>query len=484
MLKSILRMGPLIAFFEINRAIIYFVYGLAFFVMGLVVALQSRQSSQLELARSLNWLAGFGILHGLNEWGDLFIPIQSTYLPIAVVNFLYVIQLVLLALSFMCLFAFGVSLLKPFGINKWLAAAPTALFILWVFTTFFVLTTLYRDEITWHHVSNAFARYFIAFPGGLLAAYSLREHAKHRILPLNTPTIYAALRVSGIALGAYAILGGLVPAPIPFWPGVVLNADTVQRWIGIPPLAFRALIGLLLAVSTIRALEIFQLETDQRIELLERDSILNAERERIARDLHDGAIQKVYTAGLLVQSANKLIEPKSELSKRMERAAAALNDAIADLRSNLQTLHEGTSAQIKPLVELLHEAVVDPHYTTMVDIRLDTNLASDSSLSPLRSGHIIRIVNEAMSNILRHARARHVHIRAEDRDSVLEITIKDDGVGFAASSPSGYGLQNMRDRARLLNGTLEIDSKVGKGTSITLEIPWIDSNDKNPRVTG
>lgn len=467
-------MEILTAFFEINKAIIYFVYGLAFFVMGLVVALQSRQSSRLELARSLNWLAGFGILHGLNEWGDLFIPIQSTYLPVPAVNLLFVLQLVLLALSFTSLFAFGVSLLKPFGINKWLAAAPTGLFILWVFATFFLLTPIYQDETTWHHVSNALARYFIAFPGGLLAAYSLREHAKRRILPLKVPTIYAALRVSGIALGAYAILGGLFPPPIPFWPGNMINADTIQMWIGIPPLAFRALIGLLLSVATIRALEIFKLETDQRIELLERDSIVSAERERLARDLHDGAIQKVYTAGLLVQSASKLTEPHSELSNRMERAAVALNDAIADLRSNLQTLHEGTTSQIEPLVDLLKHVATDPHYTTMVNIELTTDLTPDSNLSPLRSGHIMGIVNEAMSNILRHARARHVRINAEKQGTLLKIVVKDDGSGFTPVPSSGYGLRNMRDRARLLNGTLEIDTKPGKGTTITLEIPWED----------
>jgi signal transduction histidine kinase len=467
-------MGPLSTFFEVNRAIIYFVYGLAFFVMGLVVALQSRRSSQLELARSLNWLAGFGILHGLNEWGDLFIPIQSTYLPAPVVNLLYVVQLVLLALSFMCLFAFGVSLLKPFGISGWLAAAPTALFATWVFFAFFVLTTLYHDQVTWHHIANAFARYFIAFPGGLLAAYSLREHAKRRILPLQVPTIYTALRVSGIALGTYAILGGLIPPPVPFWPGNIINRDSIQLWIGIPPLAFRAVIGLVLAISIIRALEVFKLEIDQRIETLERNLILNAERERIARDLHDGAIQKVYTAGLLVQSAYKLTEPKSELSSRMERAAAALSEAIVDLRSNLQTLHEGTSTQVEPLIELLQQVANDPNYTTMVHIELETNLGPDSSLSPLRSGHVVRVVNEAMSNILRHARARHVYISATREREALMITIRDDGTGFAPGASSGYGLQNMLDRARLLNGRLDIDSKLGRGTSITLEIPWMD----------
>ena len=467
-------MDTITTFFEINKAVIYFVYGLSFFVMGLVVALQSRQSSRLELARSLNWLAGFGILHGLNEWGDLFIPIQATYLSTPLVNLLFVIQLILLALSFTFLFSFGVSLLKLSGKLRWLSAAPTTLFIIWVFVTFFVLTTVYQDQRIWHHTSNALARFFIAFPGGLLAAYSLREHAQQRILPLGVRSIYNALRVTGISLGAYAILGGLVPQPIPFWPGNVVNAETIEMWIGIPPLVFRTLIGFVLAVSTIRGLEVFNLETERRIEKLEHDSIVNAERERLARDLHDGAIQKVYTAGLLVRSASKLTAPQSEVLNRMERAATALNDAIADLRSNLQALHEGTSTPVEPLVNLLRHVAVDPHYTTMVNIELETKLTPDSNLSPLQSGHIMAIVNEAMSNILRHARARHVRIDAERQGEILKIIIKDDGIGFTANPASGYGLRNMRDRARLLNGALEIDSKPGKGTTLTLEVPWMD----------
>jgi signal transduction histidine kinase len=467
-------MDILSTFFETNTAIIFFAYGLAFFIMGLVVALQSRQSSRLELARSLNWLAGFGILHGLNEWGDLFIPIQATYLSAPLVNLLFVIQLFLLTLSFTFLFSFGVSLLKPSGKLKWLSTAPTALFVLWVFVTFFILTPIYQDQRMWHHVSNALARYFIAFPGGLLAAYSLREHARLRILPLKVPAIYSALSISGISLGAYAILGGLITPPIPLWPGNIINSETIENWIGIPPMVFRTLIGLLLSVSTIRALEIFKIETEQRIETLERDSIVNAERERLARDLHDGAIQKVYTAGLLVRSISKLTEPQSEISQRTEQAVAALNDAVTDLRSNLESLHQGTSVHIKPLDDLLNDVAVDPNYTAMVNIKLETSLPPDSTLSPLRSGHVMRIVNEAMANILRHARARRVHIGAIKESELLKITINDDGIGFVPGPSTGHGLQNMQDRARLLNGTLEINSKPGKGTQITLEIPWMD----------
>jgi signal transduction histidine kinase len=267
-------------------------------------------------------------------------------------------------------------------------------------------------------------------------------------------------------------LGGLLPQPISLWPGNVLNTQTFEAWLGVPPLAFRALIGLILAVSTIRALEVFDLETKRRIESLERDSILTAERERLARDLHDGALQKVYTAGLLVRSVSRLVGPETETSRRLEQSVVALNDAVTDLRSNLKTLHAGTSTSVEHLADLLQHVAADPHYTSMVNIQFERRLPSESTLSPLRSGHVMGIVNEAMSNILRHAQARNILLRAEGDGDRLRITIRDDGVGFASRPDAGYGLQNMRDRARLLNGALEIDSAVGK--TVTLEIPWMD----------
>ena len=74
------------SFFILNREIIYFVYGLAFFLLGFAIALQSRRYSRLDLARSLIRLSAFGITHGLFEWGDLFIPIQAKYLNPLVVQ--------------------------------------------------------------------------------------------------------------------------------------------------------------------------------------------------------------------------------------------------------------------------------------------------------------------------------------------------------------------------------------------------------------
>src|SRR5215471_11505457 len=102
-------------FFYLNRQLILFVYGLGFFILGFAIILQVQQSSRLELARSLKWLAAFGISHALNEWGDLFIPIQANYLDPVVVRLLWTLQIILLALSFAFLFEFGISVLRPFN---------------------------------------------------------------------------------------------------------------------------------------------------------------------------------------------------------------------------------------------------------------------------------------------------------------------------------------------------------------------------------
>ncbi len=123
--------------FALNRDIIYFVYGLTFFILGLAIALQSRHASRLDLARNLNWLAAFGFTHGLHEWGEYFIPIQAAYLSPNIVHWLHGLRLLLLAISFACLFEFGVSLLRSLGLANRLRYLPLGLCLLWVILAFF-----------------------------------------------------------------------------------------------------------------------------------------------------------------------------------------------------------------------------------------------------------------------------------------------------------------------------------------------------------
>jgi len=463
-------------FFALNRQLILFVYGLGFFILGFSIILQVQQSSRPELARSLRWLAAFGITHAFNEWGDLFIPIQAQYLSTTSIRLLLVFQLILLAASFACLLEFGISMLRPFHGASWLRGVSSAVFIVWIFVVFFVVLPFEPDLEQWHHTANALARYFIGFPGGLLAAYGLRVHAIKRIRPLNAPVIFNTLRIAGISLGIYAVLGGLIPPPVNFFPGDILNTQTFEQMIGVPSIIFRTLISIVIAVAIIRSLEIFTLETQRKIEQLEQQQIINAEHERLARELHDGAIQKVYTAGLLVESASRLAESKTEIGSRLERAVVVLNDAIADLRHNLAELHHSDiSSSDETLAQMLQRLSQDPHYNTLVKISLDVKLPDEKSLSPVRAPHVFAIINEAMANIVRHANARNVKIQAHDLDERLQILIRDDGTGIAPNAQPGYGLRNMRDRSRLLNGELRFSEPSSKGTTITLEIPWVDS---------
>ena len=134
-------------FFTVNRPLVLFLYGQTFFIMGLAIFLQSRRHSRLRLARDLRWLAAFGVLHGLHEWGDVFIPIQATYLPQPYVQLLLTLQILLLALSFVCLMIFGAVILD----TRWRRGRQIVLAVaaVWFFSSGypFMQCQLSRDGI-------------------------------------------------------------------------------------------------------------------------------------------------------------------------------------------------------------------------------------------------------------------------------------------------------------------------------------------------
>jgi signal transduction histidine kinase len=235
------------------------------------------------------------------------------------------------------------------------------------------------------------------------------------------------------------------------------------------------LISIVIVITIIRSLEVFDLESQRTIEKLEQQQIINSEHERLARELHDGAIQKVYTAGLLVESASRLAKPNTEIGLRLERSVVVLNDAIADLRRNLTELnHPNILQSMEPISDLFLKFGREPYYNSLVNVSVDLKVSDEKVLSIARTDHVRAIVNDALANVVRHARAKNVKIQVNDLGEHLEISIVDDGVGLPANVQAGYGLRNMRDRSRLLNGDIKFSSSSNKGTTITLEIPWVD----------
>ncbi|MEJ5315187.1 sensor histidine kinase [Anaerolinea thermophila] len=459
------------SFFQQNETFLEFIYGLTFFVLGVAISLQSRYSSRLELARSLRWLAAFGFSHGLYVWGKSFIPIQATYLYPSLAHGVHFLHLLLLILSYVCLFEFGIALLRPFRISKtlnWILAGWHTLFTLLMVSV--SLSTPF-DLKTFHDHIEALAGYMIAFPSGLFAAYGLREQTYRLIAPLEAPYVVSMLRTAGISLAVFGVLRGFVPPPVQFFPGNWLNLLTFENTLGIPVLVFLVLAGGVLLFSMVRALEVFHVEMERTIEHMEQQQILLAERERIARELHDNTLQMAYTAGLLIDSARKLADPDSAIALRLDRAVQALNEVIAELRRNMNTLHSPLTGEAPR--QAIRQLTDDPRFRTLVDIHLEDALPENWTLPPRHSGHLLAILQEALSNVVRHSGASRVtlHLHQDEKGNTLLI-LEDDGTGLPAQIREGYGLRNMRERARMMGGTLTLSNRSPeKGTRLALVIP-------------
>lgn len=451
--------------FSANQPLIYFVYGLTFFVLGLSIILQSRRHSRLNIARSLPWLAAFGISHGLNEWGDVFIPIQGQFLNEPTVQLLHSIHYIVLALSFAFLFQFGIELFRPLPNRwKWVRFIPMTLFIMWLIFPFLLGNRLIDDFDRWSGFVSSIARYCLCVPGSLLSGFGLLKQARTQFEGMNLPNISKMIKIAAGALFAYSFFGGMIVTPSFYFPASVINFDRFTSMLIVPPTIFRSIIGLVLAVAIIRAMEVFEIETDQLIRRMEEREVISIERERIARDLHDGALQQVYAAGLMAQSLRK---KAGDQKNEIDRLISTINQAIDQLRAFLPQLRP--EPQTLELIPALETVIEDARRA----IRVETtwNLVKPPELSPEQISHVMAFISEALSNAIRHSHSDHVEVKMDFRQDKLRIVIRDFGRGLPRDVVEGFGLRNMRDRARLLNATFNSSSQAGKGTEFALEIP-------------
>jgi len=194
------------------------------------------------------------------------------------------------------------------------------------------------------------------------------------------------------------------------------------------------------------------------------------DRERLGRELHDGAIQALFAVGMRLQGIAMMTQD-ADLRERLEGAVTQIDEVIRDLRNYIFGLRPGLAAD-RHLGEALGDLAqqLEQQHGVACAVDLDEEVASRlASKAP----DLVQLTREALSNVGRHAAAKtcRISLRPERGSGVLEI--EDDGRGFAPQQArgKGWGLRNLEERAAAMGATLEVASIPGEGTTVRLTIP-------------
>lgn len=483
---------------NINITLVFFIYGLAFFSMGLALFLESGRISSLLESRSWLPLAAFGLIHGSHEWLEMFLD-KSEWLVVRYPIQIVWLRLGLLALSFVCLIIFGLARLRPqhrvpFNqmIGWWIAVGIyTILVVFWGLT--------YRvSHADWPSHIDASLRYLLAVPGAGLAGAALSRQAT-AVRSQGQRGMSTSLYWASWGFMIYALTQAVVP-PLDIFPANLLNTVTFTQLVGFPIQVVRAAMAILITVALIKFIQLVELEHQQqflaaqqarlealdqvRRELVERESLRKRlirhivtaqeeERARIAREIHDETSQVLTAFSLhLAALRERLVEnPQAveqishlqELSRRMSQGLYGL---VHDLRpSQLDDL--GLIPAFRYLCGELQK-----RYD--LEVRLDIEGQVERMPSLVETA-LYRVAQEALTNVVRHSRVKEAVMRLVFSPDSVTLRITDQGRGFdperKLTPPHGWGLAGMRERAESVSGQLNLTSSPGQGTMVEMIVP-------------
>ena len=211
--------------------------------------------------------------------------------------------------------------------------------------------------------------------------------------------------------------------------------------------------------------------------LRQRERALRAaieERERISQDLHDGILQSLFAVGLALESAQLTMPPRNLKVSRtsLNQAIDQLNDVMREIRNFIAGLGSDL-LQGKSLPAALKQMLASLTEHQAMRVRLAVEDRAVKALSTEQSLHLVRVVQEAVSNCIRHGHAQEARVSLKMLKRGVRLSVRDNGRGFnqATAKMTGHGLTNMAARAQKIGGRFTILSKVNEGTSIVLDLP-------------
>jgi PAS domain S-box-containing protein len=209
-----------------------------------------------------------------------------------------------------------------------------------------------------------------------------------------------------------------------------------------------------------------RLEADRKLKEAEQVLSILEDRERIARDLHDTVIQRLFAAGMSLQAAAAQAGP--EVESRVGSVIDELDATIRDIRQTIfrLTAHKlETTSLRRQIIDLVEQEGEVLGFTPEVRFTGPIESVDDE-----RSEHLLAVLREALSNVARHARASRSDVQI-DVGGELVLTVQDDGVGIPADATPGGGTANLRNRAEGLGGSVDVSPNEPRGTVVRWTVP-------------
>jgi signal transduction histidine kinase len=484
--------------------LVFFIYGLAFFCMGLIMLIESRRSSVLGEARLLIPLAVFGFIHGTHEWVEMFLEFRNL-LGLPVPSAANWGRLVLLVASFSFLLLFALQALKPQRPRLPGRAVYTAAGLLVITVVMVVIVGLAQKETPgeWGRHTDALARYLLAVPAAALAAFGLiRQSRESR--HAGRRQIATGMLVAGLSFGLYSLTQTVV-SPANIFPARYINTVVFSEWLGIPIQGVRAVVAVLATLGLMRAiqaaeddrrrqlvsaqqdrleaLQLIQRDLEER-EIMRRELLRHTvitqedERRRIARELHDETSQYLTALSLNMaalrntlpknKQAGEILERLQELTRRMSQG---IYNMVHDLRpAQLDDL--GLAAALQYLAD-------DAQRRSGLLVSLQIQ-GTPRRLDPLVETVLFRVAQEALNNAARHSQSDNASLQLDFGFNEVRLKVQDQGVGFDPDAhlvpPRGWGIAGMRERAESMRGNLRLQSAPGTGTLVEVTLP-VSAND-------
>jgi len=486
----------ILQWFNNNLDIVFFLYGLAFFVMGNSILAKSKKGSEFKFADILWLLAGFGLVHGINEWLDMWAMIKYRS------KMLDLVRMLCLVTSFIFLYEFGRRLIiecVPKESAEWQKKISRYLSLFMYLVVGFIIflivisSSIYSD--TWK-TGSIYIRYLLGFPGAVFTGLGFLLYYKHEERILRQIKVKSYFVLSGLSFIIYGILSGLVVPRGDFFPANWLHTESFLSTFHVPVQVFRACVAIVVSICVNRMITIFDWERRKKLEeSINELARSNTDLQQFAYAASHDLQEPLHVVAGFVKLLEKRYKHKLDTTAQefigftidgVERMQQLIKDLLEYSRVGTKGLNlkpTDCSFIIEESISNLRAAIEETGALVTHD-ELPTLIVDASQMTRLFQNLIGNAIKFHGGQPLR------VHVSAERKIDEWVFSVRDTGIGIDPKQTerifvifqrlhtreeypgTGLGLAICKRIVERHGGRIWAESEPGKGSTFYFTIPY------------